>query len=114
MTSGPRSTTILINSELLQKALDGDGRNAQRAGALRAEAERLKALVDDYLDIVSAEAGRETRMVPGDLVQIAREALEGMPEPTLSRAAHRRAARWPACSTPRGSGSSSRTWWATR
>ena len=75
-------TTILINSELLQNALDGDGRNAQRAGALRAEAERLKALVDDYLDIVSAEAGREARMAPGDLVQIAREALEGMPDQT--------------------------------
>jgi signal transduction histidine kinase len=73
-------TTILINSELLENALDGDGRNAQRAGALRAEAERLKALVDDYLDIVSAEAGREARMAPGDLVQIAREALEGMPD----------------------------------
>ena len=36
-------TTILINSELLQNALDGDGRNGQRAGALRAEAERLRA-----------------------------------------------------------------------
>jgi signal transduction histidine kinase len=71
-------TTILINSELLQNALDGDGRNAQRAGVLRTEAERLKALVDDYLDIVSAEAGREARMAPGDLVQIAREALESM------------------------------------
>jgi signal transduction histidine kinase len=75
-------TTILINSELLQNALDGDGRNAQRAGALRAEAERLKVLVDDYLDIVSAEAGREAHMAQGDLVQIAREALEGMPDPT--------------------------------
>ncbi|HEY7848389.1 MAG TPA: GAF domain-containing sensor histidine kinase [Candidatus Limnocylindria bacterium] len=73
-------TTILINSELLETALDGDGRNAQRAGSLRAEAERLKALVEDYLDIVSAEAGRESRMMPGDLVQIAREALEGMPD----------------------------------
>ena len=71
-------TTILINSELLQTALDGDGRNAQRAGALRTEAERLKALVDDYLDIVSAEAGREARLAPGDLVQIAREALESL------------------------------------
>ena len=71
-------TTILINSELLETALGGDGRNAQRAGALRAEAERLKALVDDYLDIVSAEAGREARLAPGDLVQIARDALEGM------------------------------------
>jgi signal transduction histidine kinase len=73
-------TTILINSELLESALDGDGRNAQRANALRAEAERLKALVDDYLDIVSAEAGREARMAPGDLVQLAMEALEGMPD----------------------------------
>ena len=107
-------TTILINSELLQNALEGDGRNAQRAGALRAEAERLKALVDDYLDIVSAEAGREARMAPGDLVQIAREALEGMPDQAsrvrLSGAhvgdRHR--------STPPGCGSSSRTWWATR
>jgi signal transduction histidine kinase len=73
-------TTILINSELLQGALDGDGRNGQRAGALHAEAKRLKALVDDYLDIVSAEAGRDARMAPGDLVQIAQEALEGMPD----------------------------------
>jgi len=71
-------TTILINSELLQNALDGGGRNAQRAGALRTEAERLKALVDDYLDIVSAEAGRGARMAPGDLVQIVREALESL------------------------------------
>ena len=53
-------TTILINSELLQNALDGDSRNAQRAGALRTEAERLKVLVDDYLDIVSAGAGGGT------------------------------------------------------
>jgi signal transduction histidine kinase len=73
-------TTILINSELLETALGNDGRNGQRAGALRAEAERLKTLVDDYLDIVSAEAGREARMAPGDLVEIAREALQGMPD----------------------------------
>ena len=73
-------TTILINSELLQNALDGDERNVRRAGALRTEAERLKALVDDYLDIVSAGAGREARLAPGDLVQIARDALEGMPD----------------------------------
>ncbi|HEX5578874.1 MAG TPA: ATP-binding protein [Candidatus Limnocylindria bacterium] len=75
-------TTILINSELLESTLGSDGRNAQRAGALRTEAERLKALVDDYLDIVSTEAGREARLAPGDLVQIARDALEGMPDQT--------------------------------
>lgn len=73
-------TTILINSELLESALGSDGRDGRRAAALRAEAERLKALVDDYLDIVSAEARREARLVPGDLVQIARDALEGMPD----------------------------------
>ena len=73
-------TTILINSELLENGLDHDGRNAGRARALHTEAQRLKALVDDYLDIVSAEAGREARMAPGDLVQIAREALDGMPD----------------------------------
>ncbi|HEX6475455.1 MAG TPA: HAMP domain-containing sensor histidine kinase [Candidatus Limnocylindria bacterium] len=75
-------TTILINSELLENALGSEGRNGQRAAALRMEAERLKALVDDYLDIVSAEAGREARLAPGDLVAIAREALDGMPDQT--------------------------------
>jgi signal transduction histidine kinase len=73
-------TTILINSELLENALGKDGRDGRRAAALHAEAQRLKALVDDYLDIVSAEAGREARLSPGDLVQIARDALEGMPD----------------------------------
>jgi signal transduction histidine kinase len=75
-------TTILINSELLENALGKDGRDGRRAAALHAEAQRLKALVDDYLDIVSAEAGREARLSPGDLVQIARDALEGMPDHT--------------------------------
>jgi len=73
-------TTILINSELLENALGRDERNGQRAGALRVEAERLKALVDNYLDIVSVEAGREARLEPVDLIQVAREALEGMPD----------------------------------
>jgi signal transduction histidine kinase len=73
-------TTILINAELLDKALSNDGRNGKRATSLRIEAERLKALVEDYLDIVSAEAGREARMEHGDLVAIVRDALTGIPD----------------------------------
>jgi signal transduction histidine kinase len=71
-------TTILINAELLDRALASDGRNGKRAASLLNEAERLKVLVEDYLDIVSTEAGREARRVPGDLAEIVRDAVEGM------------------------------------
>ena len=71
-------TTILINAELLDQALGSDSRNGKRATSLRSEAERLKVLVEDYLDIVSTEAGRQPRQAPGDLVEIVRDALAGI------------------------------------
>jgi signal transduction histidine kinase len=71
-------TTILINAELLDQAMRGDGRNAKRASALRTEALRLKQLVEDYLDVVRAEHGREVRREPHDLGELTREALDGI------------------------------------
>jgi signal transduction histidine kinase len=73
-------TTILINAELLDNALGSDSRNGKRAASLRNEADRLKVLVEDYLDIVSSEAGREPRLAPGDLAGIVRDALASIPD----------------------------------
>lgn len=71
-------TTILINAELLEQALSGDGRNARRAASLRTEGLRLKQLVEDYLDVVRAEEGSATRLEPHDLVELVRDAIAGM------------------------------------
>jgi signal transduction histidine kinase len=73
-------TTILINAELLDRALGSDGRNGKRAASIHNEAQRLKVLVEDYLDIVSAEAAHAPRLVPGDLAEIARDAVTSIPE----------------------------------
>jgi signal transduction histidine kinase len=75
-------TTIIINAELLKTTLGDDGRNGPRATSLHKEAERLKTLVEDYLDVVSAEAGRPPRLAPGDLVALVRDAIDGMPGST--------------------------------
>jgi len=71
-------TTILLNAELLEDALDGGSANARRASSLRTEALRLKQLVEDYLDVVRADEARPARREPGDLVSLAREAIDGM------------------------------------
>jgi signal transduction histidine kinase len=68
-------TTILLNAELLEHAMESDGPNGRRARNLRTEALRLKQLVEDYLDVVRAEDGRQARREPADLVALVREAL---------------------------------------
>jgi signal transduction histidine kinase len=73
-------TTILINAELLERDLGSDGQNGRRAAGMHKEAQRLRALVEDYLDIVSAEAGREVHLVPADLAEIARDAVSSVPD----------------------------------
>ncbi|MGH2455840.1 MAG: sensor histidine kinase, partial [Candidatus Limnocylindria bacterium] len=73
-------TTILINAELLEQAIAGagDARNARRAVSLRAEALRLKQLVEDYLDVVRAERGREPRLEDCDLAALVRTTIDAM------------------------------------
>ena len=71
-------TTILLNAELLEQAMDGASPNARRAASLRTEAVRLKQLVEDYLDVVRADEARVARREPGDLVAHVHDAIEGM------------------------------------
>jgi signal transduction histidine kinase len=71
-------TTILLNAELLETQMEPESTNARRARSLRSEALRLKELVEDYLDVVRADAGGRLRREDHDLVALVREALEGM------------------------------------
>jgi K+-sensing histidine kinase KdpD len=74
-------TTILINAELIHKALSADDRNARRAASLHGEAVRLKQLVEDYLDVVRAERGsgqQPARRERQDLVDVVRTAISGL------------------------------------
>lgn len=76
-------TTILINAELIHKALSADDRNARRAASLHGEAVRLKQLVEDYLDVVRAERGsgqQPARRERQDLVDVVRTAISGLEE----------------------------------
>ncbi len=72
-------TTLLLNAELLDRAL-GDAteeRQARRLESLVREAKRLKSLVHDYLDLTRAEhGGLVARRERRDLVELARQAVE--------------------------------------
>lgn len=71
-------TTILLNAELLEKALEAGSPNARRATSLRNEALRLKQLVEDYLDVVRADHARVLRRDEHDLVALVHDAMQGM------------------------------------
>jgi signal transduction histidine kinase len=71
-------TTILLNAELLENKVEEGSSNARRAASLRTEALRLKQLVEDYLDVVSADQHRALRRDEHDLVALVRDALAGM------------------------------------
>ncbi|HET6380842.1 MAG TPA: ATP-binding protein [candidate division Zixibacteria bacterium] len=72
-------TTILINAELLDRSLGDHPQHARRIASLRAEATRLKLLVEEYLQVVqTAEGERELRLEPLDLRQLVGEAIDGV------------------------------------
>ncbi|HEX2194378.1 MAG TPA: GAF domain-containing sensor histidine kinase [Candidatus Limnocylindria bacterium] len=71
-------TTILLNAELLERALDANSSNGRRAASVRTQAVRLKQLVEDYLDIVRTEGRRALRREEHDLVALVQDALTGM------------------------------------
>jgi signal transduction histidine kinase len=70
-------TAILLNAELLERAMPLDDMNARRASSLRTEALRLKQLVEDYLDVVRADHQRSGRRDELDLVTLVTDAVGG-------------------------------------
>jgi signal transduction histidine kinase len=71
-------TTILLNAELMEQALEKSSTNARRAASLRTEALRLKQLVEDYLDVVRADEVRHVRLEEHDLVALVLQAVDGV------------------------------------
>ncbi len=70
-------TAILLNAELLERGMERGDRNARRVVSLRAEALRLKELVEDYLDVVRSDQQRAQRRERHDLVSLVHEAVGG-------------------------------------
>lgn len=73
-------TTLMLNAELLDRALAGAAAEpqARRLESLMREAKRLKALVHDYLDLTRAEQGGMVgELQQGDLVELVSMALDG-------------------------------------
>ncbi len=70
-------TAILLNAELLERAMPPGDANARRVNSLRKEALRLKQLVEDYLDVVRADHQRSGRRDEHDLVGLVNDAVGG-------------------------------------
>ncbi|HEX2141831.1 MAG TPA: GAF domain-containing sensor histidine kinase, partial [Candidatus Limnocylindria bacterium] len=72
-------TTVLINAELLERAIGDDPVSQRRVASLRSEASRLKLLVEEYLEVVQTEEGeRELRLARHDLAELVTQAVEAV------------------------------------
>lgn len=68
-------TPILLNAELLERSLRDDPKQAARASSVRAEALRLKELVDDYLVVIASQHRQELVREQVDLGDLVRQAV---------------------------------------